>query len=60
VGEESGGSEMKNTISCNDNGSPIQLDDSRPDEGVGALMWGLIGFFLGCVVMVFILFAVLN
>jgi len=51
---------MKNTISCNDNGSPIQLDDSRPDEGVGALMWGLIGFFLGCVVMVFILFAVLN
>jgi len=43
-----------------DDGPPIELDSSKEDEGVGALMWGLIGFFLGCVVMVFILFAVLN
>jgi len=43
-----------------DDGPPIDLDGSKADEGVGALMWGLIGFFLGCVVMVIILSAALK
>jgi len=64
VGEESGGSKVMATLmvkTCkDDDGPPIDLDGSKADEGVGALMWGLIGFFLGCVVMVIILSAALK
>lgn len=36
----------------NDEGSPIDLDDSDADEGMGALVWGLAAIVIAAVIAV--------